>query len=52
MVPLNLAVCIKMVLALYLESNSRGFDEISYNYLAAEVDVESTKTITVVCTIL
>ena len=37
--------CTIAVLALYLENNLRGLDETSYNYLAAEDDVESTRTI-------
>ena len=39
-------------MALYLENNSRGLDETSYNYLAAEDVVESTRNVTVVCTVL
>ena len=43
--PCKMAVSDKIVLELYLENNLRGLDETSYNHLAAEEDVESTRTI-------
>ena len=50
--PCKIAVCDKIVLALYLENISRGLDETLYNFKATEDDVESTRTIIVVCTVL
>ena len=49
---MKIALCDKIGLALYLENNSRGLEETSYNYEAAEYYVGSTRTITVVCTVL
>ena len=50
--PCKIVVCDIIVLELWLKNNSRGLDETSYSYQAAEDDVDSTRTIIVVFTVL